>query len=325
MLEQDEKMAYVQTPQYYTNFQENRIARAASLQQIIFYEYICSGKGIRDAMVCCGSNVLIRTDALIDVGGFDETTVTEDFATSLRFHLNGWKTQYYNKVGVFGMGPEDMKNYFKQQARWAMGAAELLKQVIVNFIKNPFKLSLIKWWEYFLSTSFYFSSFTYAILWICPILYLLFDVPSFFANPIVYGAILMPYFILSTVVFYWTLIKRHYEVKHLLKGQFLLWISFPVLMKASIKGLFGKKKKKKFEVTERKIGKAYPYSKLLPQLFLGLVCFISIVWGFNKIYYTRHDVVAILINIFWIFYTFTVMSYVFYFNVSKEIMKKDKL
>jgi cellulose synthase (UDP-forming) len=81
-LEENPKLAFIQTPQYYTNFETNRVARAAGLQQAIFYEYICEGKGSQDAMFCCGTNVIFRRAALEDVGGFDETSVTEDFATS---------------------------------------------------------------------------------------------------------------------------------------------------------------------------------------------------------------------------------------------------
>jgi cellulose synthase (UDP-forming) len=55
IMEKNEKIAFVQTPQYYTNFETNRVARAAGLQQVVFYEYICEGKSLQDAMICCGT------------------------------------------------------------------------------------------------------------------------------------------------------------------------------------------------------------------------------------------------------------------------------
>ncbi len=76
-------LAFIQTPQYYINYEHNRVAKAAGLQQAIFYEYICEGKSEQDAMFCCGTNVIFPRQALRDVGGFDESSVTEDFATSL--------------------------------------------------------------------------------------------------------------------------------------------------------------------------------------------------------------------------------------------------
>jgi len=322
MSEQDEKLAFIQTPQYYTNFQKNKIAYSAALQQVVFFEYICVGKGIKEAIFCCGSNVLLRTDALIEIGGFDEKSVTEDSATSLYFHMKGWKTKYYNKVGVFGMGPEDLANYFKQQYRWALGSIDLFKTVVINLIKHPTKLNFIKWWEYLISTSFYFSSLVYIILWICPILYLLFGIPSFFASATVYGVVFLPYFVLSMTVFYWSLKKRHYKGSDIFKGQALLWITFPVFIKAAIYGLIGKKKK--FEVTSKLGAQIYPFSKLLPQIIFGLICFFSVIWGLNRLYYERYHVFAVIANSIWTFYNFGIMMSIFYFNSPKKIKKKQQ-
>lgn len=155
-MEKDPRLAFIQTPQYYSNFETNRIARASGLQQAVFYEYICEGKSIKDAMFCCGTNVIFRREALLDVGGFDETSVTEDFATSLKFHLRGWRSAYHSDVMAFGMGPEDLGGYFKQQFRWARGTVGLLRQIIPVFLRNPRKLVAVKWWEYFLSGTHYF-------------------------------------------------------------------------------------------------------------------------------------------------------------------------
>ena len=321
--ENDNKIAFVQTPQYYTNFQKNRIANAAALQQIIFYEYICVGKGIKEVIFCCGSNVLIRTEALLDIGGFDESSITEDSASSIYFHLKGWKTVYYNKVGVFGKGPEDLGNFFKQQFRWAAGSIDFLRNIVKLFFKHPTKLSLIRWWEYIMSTSFYFSGLVYLILWICPIIYLLFGIPTFFASPIIYGVVFFPYIVLSLATFYWTLKKRHYRTRDLLRGQALLLIAFPVFIKASFYGLLGIRKK--FEVTRKKGVCEYPFSKLWPQLGLGLICFIAVIWGINRLFYEREHFFAILLNTIWTSLNFGIMASVFYFNVPKRIMQKTKL
>ena len=129
-MELNDKLAFVQTPQYYTNFMDNDVARATGYQQIVFFEYICEGKHAKEAMFACGTNIIIRLKAFIDVGGFDETSVTEDCSTSLDFHMKGWKTSFDNKVGAFGMGPEDLGAYFKQQFRWALGTLSLFRKVV---------------------------------------------------------------------------------------------------------------------------------------------------------------------------------------------------
>ncbi|MFA6504076.1 MAG: glycosyltransferase, partial [Patescibacteria group bacterium] len=65
--EADDNIAFVQTPQLYSNIDVSPIAKGAAMQQSIFYESICEAKGSENAMFCCGTNVLIRTDVLKEV------------------------------------------------------------------------------------------------------------------------------------------------------------------------------------------------------------------------------------------------------------------
>lgn len=319
-MEQNKKIAFIQTPQHYTNFESNRVARASSLQQVVFYEYICVGKSVKNAMFCCGTNVAFRVEALIDVGGFDEGSVTEDFSTSLKFHLKGWTTKYHSKVSAFGLGPEDLGNYFKQQYRWAFGTIECFKKIVFEFIKNPKQLPMVVWWEYFLSGTHYFIGFVYFILIIMPIIYLFLGVPSYFASPEIYAIVFIPYFVMTVVAFFWTLRRRNYKIKDLILGQFLMLISFPIYMRAAVNAILGRKAK--FEVTSKEGSGATPLKALWPQLAVGLLCFMAVVWGLNKLYYERLLILALLINMWWTFYNFLVLSTVFYFNNPKEEKKK---
>jgi len=164
LLEEDEKLAFVQTPQFYANTEHSRVALGAYYQQAVFYEYICEGKNTKNATFCCGTNVVLRTEALQSIGGFDETSVTEDFATSVRLHIKGWKSLYYNKVSVYGLGPETLAGYFTQQMRWAMGTLGVFKKIVSTFFRNPRALRPGQWWEYFLSGSYYFVGWAPIIL-----------------------------------------------------------------------------------------------------------------------------------------------------------------
>ena len=311
-LEDNPKLAFIQTPQYYTNFEKNKVAKASGLQQAIFYEFICEGKSVSDAMFCCGTNVVFRIEALEDIGGFDEKSVTEDFATSLKFHLNKWSTRYFSKVGAFGMGPEDLGSYFKQQYRWALGTIGLLKSIFFEFLKNPKKMILVRWWEYFLSGTYYLIGFVFFVLMVCPILFLLFNVPSYFADIKVYAAIFIPYFIIAMFIYFGTLRKRGYSAKDLLSGQLLLTQCFLVYMRASCDAFIGKKKK--FEITIKGESKSLPFIALWPQVLMSILCFIAIIWGLNRIIYEKHYIFALSANIFWCLYNFVILSFIFYFN-----------
>lgn len=311
-MEANPRLAFIQTPQYYTNFESNRIARASGLQQAVFYEYICEGKSLTDAMFCCGTNVIFRREALMDVGGFDETSVTEDFATSLQFHLNGWRSAYMGKVMAFGMGPEDLGGYFKQQFRWALGTVGLFRKVLGFFLRHPGKLAFVKWWEYFLSSTHYFIGMVFLVLVLCPVLYLFLDVPSYFARPEIYALLFVPYFVLTLTIFSWTLKERKYVFKDLIQGQLLMAITFPVYIKASIQGLLGIKGT--FGITPKAGAMQLPLKALWIQLSMAVLNFSAIIWGANRLIYEREPAAAILVNMGWCLYHFLVLSSVLYFN-----------
>ncbi len=316
VMEANPRLAFVQTPQYYTNFEFNRISRAAGLQQVVFYEYICEGKSTKEASFCCGTNVMFRREALMDVGGFDETSVTEDFATSIKFHLKGWKTSFLNRVNAFGMGPEDLGGYFKQQFRWALGTVGLVKTVVSSFLKHRSKLTYAQWWEYLLSSTWYFVGFVFFIMMICPIMFILFDVPAYFAMPGLYLVVFLPYIVVTLVTFYWTLQKRNYRAGDLMTGQLLTFITFPVYMKAVTLALLGVKGQ--FGITPKGGSMSLPLRFLWPQLLIGAVSFIAMVWGINRLIYEQEPLGGIIANTFWCMYHAIILSAVLYFNRADE-------
>lgn len=311
-MEKEPKAAFIQTPQYYTNFETNRVARAAGLQQVIFFEYICESKGIKDAMFCCGTNVLLRKQALGSVGGFDESSITEDFATSLKLMVSGWKTLYFNQVSAFGMGPEDLGAYFKQQSRWALGTLNLGKTLPFIFIENYKKFTFAKMWEYTLSGTHYFVGWFFFIMVIFPILFLLFNVPSYFLSPQMYVFIFLPYFFITLLTTFWTLYLRNYKPIYLLNSMLISSISFPILIKAAFYSFIGRKGS--FTVTPKEGGAALSLTALWPQITLMCLCLFATFWGIERMYYEREPFFALFINTFWCFLNFCILSSVFYFN-----------
>ncbi|MDD5007634.1 MAG: glycosyltransferase family 2 protein [Syntrophorhabdaceae bacterium] len=316
IMENNTKLAFVQTPQYYINFEFNRIARAAGLQQAVFYEYICEGKSSKDSTFCCGTNVLFRREALNDVGGFDETSVTEDFATSLQFHLKKWSTTYINRVRTFQIGPEDLGGYFKQQFRWSLGTIGLFTKVLSTFLRRPRGLTKLQWWEYFLSSTWYFIGFVFLFMMICPVIYIFLNIPTYFARPEFYFLIFIPYVVITLTTFYWTLKQRNYHIRDLLTGQLLTFITFPVYIKASILALAGIKGT--FGITPKGVSKALPLRALWPQLVMAMLCFAAVVWGINRFIYEQEPAGGILVNTFWCLYHAGILFSVLYFNKPEE-------
>ena len=316
IMEKKPNTAFVQTPQYYTNFECNRVARAAGLQQAVFYEFICEGKSQQGAMFCCGTNVIYRREALMEVGGFEETSVTEDFATSLKFHKTGWESVYLNKVAAFGMGPEDLGGFFKQQFRWARGTIGVLRTFLKEFIFNFRQYSINQWWEYFLSSTHYLIGFVIFIMVIFPIIYLFFNIPSYLADPIMYACAFTPYFVMSMTMFIWTLKKRNYTTWDILTVLVFNVIAFPVFIKASISALLGQEVS--FGITPKEGSTMLSLRSLMPQLIIALLCVFAISWGIQRMYYEREPFYGLLINIIWTLYNFIILSSFLYFNNAEE-------
>ncbi|NTU69390.1 glycosyltransferase [bacterium] len=314
VMEADSLLGFVQTPQSYTNSEVSPIAKNAAMQQAIFYENICEGKSPVNSVFCCGTNVIFRVAALRSVGGFDEESITEDFATSVKIHIKGWKSLYYSHAKTFGMAPESLPQYFKQQVRWATGNLSILRKILWAFLTHPFKLKFVQWWEYFLSSTYYLVGIAFFILMISPINFLLFNIPSFFIHPEIYLVVYLPYFIFSIMAFYSTLTTRHYTVSDIYKGVIINFINFPFYILAAFYGFSGKKMK--FEITQKGNSEVVAWPKLWPYYAMILLSVVALFAGFIRFHENPY---GIGINIFWISYHLFILMHIFWLN------KKPKL
>ena len=159
----DDRVALVQTPQYYANARGNRIASAAWGQQALFFGPIACGKDGMGAMFCCGTNAVFRRTALEQVGGFPEESLTEDFELSVHLHERGWRTAYVPEVLARGLGPEDMASYVSQQQRWARGCLSGIRTAVRA--RLPLKIRV----QYLLSSMFFLTGWTVLIYMAMPI------------------------------------------------------------------------------------------------------------------------------------------------------------
>lgn len=166
-LQGDERMAFVQTPQYYANHADGGVSAGAWAQQALFFGAIARGKDGHGATFCCGTNVVFRREALHDVGGFPEGSLTEDFELSIHLHERGWRTAYLPEVLARGLGPVDMASYVSQQQRWARGCLSALPRALRA--KLPWRLKA----QYVLSGMYFLSGWTVLIYMSMPILRIL--------------------------------------------------------------------------------------------------------------------------------------------------------
>ena len=160
----DPSVAFVQTPQYYANEGDNTVAAAAWSQQALFFGPIAVGKDTHDSMFCCGTNVVFRRAALERVGGFPESSLTEDFELSLHLHEQGWSSAYVPEVLASGLGPEDLASYVSQQHRWARGCVSAIPRVLRSGLPLRQKV------QYLLSSSYFLSGWTVLVYLSLPVI-----------------------------------------------------------------------------------------------------------------------------------------------------------
>jgi cellulose synthase (UDP-forming) len=193
----DDKMAFVQTPQFYKNDTESYVAHGAWQQQELFFGAICRGKNSKNAAFMCGTNMVIRREALKEVGGMFEENIAEDFLTSLFIHNNGWNSYYVSEVLSEGLAPEDFLSYFKQQFRWARGSLEVIFKFNPLFMKG---LSINQKLQYLISASYYLSGFVVLMNMILPVVYFYTGLVPLELSSISLVLIFMPYIFVNLYI-----------------------------------------------------------------------------------------------------------------------------
>ena len=107
--------------------------------------------------------------------GIAVETVTEDCHTSLRLHMLGYETVYYDKIMVAGLAPEKFSSYVGQQVRWARGMAQILRLEWPLFNR---KLTIPQRICYTSATTHFFFGFPRLMYAIAPIAFLVFGINS---------------------------------------------------------------------------------------------------------------------------------------------------
>lgn len=190
----DERMGFVQTPQFYKNFRQNFVTKCAWEQQELFFGPICKGKNRLNSATMCGTNMVIRREAIMEVGGMNEASIAEDFITGVFMHARGWKSVYVPKVLAEGLAPEDFLSYYKQQFRWARGALDVIFRFNVLTMRG---LTLSQRLQYLSSASFFLSGTIVFINILIPLAFFYLGIVPVAISGMLLALILLPYLFLT--------------------------------------------------------------------------------------------------------------------------------
>jgi cellulose synthase (UDP-forming) len=127
ILQKNPSAAFIQAPQRYHENGVSLIEGAYCYKQRIFYDHVCRGLSENGTLFFSGTNALFRKEALDDIGGFDESSLTEDLRSSVKLHTEKWYGIYYPEDVALGVPPSDIGSYYRQQRRWAIGTYQNLQ------------------------------------------------------------------------------------------------------------------------------------------------------------------------------------------------------
>lgn len=237
----DPKVAFVQSPQYYHNYPENEVTGGAWEQQELFFGPICEGKNRLNSTFMCGTNMLLRREAILSVGGMCEDNIAEDFMTSLFLHERGWKSVYVPQVLAKGLAPVDFLSYYKQQFRWARGSLEIL------FRFNPIFRRGLTWSQkiqYLASASYYLSGLVVLINLVLPLVFLFTGQSALNITTMTLAGVFLPYILITTYV-----LSESNQNKYTFRALAFSNSSFPIHLQALRAVLTGQKTS--FNVTSK--------------------------------------------------------------------------
>lgn len=77
-----------------------------------------------------GTAGMWRKQCIIDAGGWEADTLTEDLDLSYRAQMKGWKFKYVDHIGAPAELPAEMGALKSQQYRWMKGGAEVARKML---------------------------------------------------------------------------------------------------------------------------------------------------------------------------------------------------
>lgn len=111
------------------------------VQAILLDGHFIGEHGGRHAAGCFfnfnGTAGVWRREAILDAGGWEGDTLTEDLDLSYRAQLRGWRFVFLPEVAAPAELPVSMTAFKAQQRRWAKGAFETAKKLLPQILASP--------------------------------------------------------------------------------------------------------------------------------------------------------------------------------------------
>lgn len=138
VLEADPSLGFVQARWGHVNRDYSKLTEAFALG-IDGHHVVeqCGRSALGLLMNFNGSGGVLRTEAIIDAGGWASDTLSEDMDLSYRMQLKGWKAIYLRDLVIPGEIPPNMPAFRNQQTRWAKGSIQCGRKLLKRVWSSP--------------------------------------------------------------------------------------------------------------------------------------------------------------------------------------------
>ncbi len=230
-------------------------------------------------------------------------SVTEDMATAMRLHAQGWRTVYHHEVLALGLAPEDLSSMVAQRLRWAQGTLQVMLK------ENPLRvpgLSLGQRLMYFSTMWSYLSGFAAVVYLLCPVLFLCLGVLPVTAWSVDFFARFVAFQAASQVLF--LVAARGVRTW---RGQQYSLALFPVWIRATLTAAANvwRGRPLTFKVTPKVRGEgAGAWRVVWPQLAVIVMLVTASVVGAVRAALGYTDWADTSVNLMWVVYDLLVLS-----------------
>ncbi|HET7724142.1 MAG TPA: glycosyltransferase family 2 protein, partial [Propionibacteriaceae bacterium] len=231
-------------------------------------------------------------------------SVTEDMATSMRLHANGWKSVFHNEILAEGLAPEGLDASLTQRLRWAQGTVQVMLK------ENPLFLRGLSWPQrlmYFSTMWNYLSGFATLVYIAAPVLFLTFGVLPVTSYAAPFFLRFLPFMVVNQLLF--VVASRGLPTW---RGQQYTLALFPLWIRACFSAAANvfAGVPLNFAVTPKAGTRSdsLRLDKVRWQIVAAAVLVLAVVAGVVRLVVLRNEPVGTLVNIGWVVYDLVAMS-----------------
>ena len=118
---QPKDVGAVQARKVVKNRDENILTRCQNNEMTIDTSCQVARDAVKGAVELRGNGELIKREALEDIGGWNNYTITDDLDMSTRLHIKGWDVRFCKDTVVYEEGIMYLMPLYRQRRRWLEG------------------------------------------------------------------------------------------------------------------------------------------------------------------------------------------------------------